>query len=678
MTPVAVTDDILGKLGRPGAPYFMAVAGLLAVLGFGVYAFAYQTQVGLGVAGYQPPILWGVYITNFVFWIGITHSGTLISAVLFLFRARWRTGVARASEAMTVFAIMTGALFPIVHLGRPWLFYWLLPIPNERGLWVNFRSPIIWDLFAIMTYMTVSVVFLYVGLLPDIATARDRLRDWRRPLYRLLALGWYGSDRQRWHYNSLYGLLAALAVPLAVSVHSVVSWDFATTLLPGWHSTIFAPYFVAGAIFSGVAMMITLLVPMRALLGLEAYMRVRHFDNLGKLLLVMSLLLSYCYAAEYFTAWYSGSPYELGTYLARLTGAYAPLAWTMLACNSAVPLLLFSRRVRTSLPALLAVAVLVNVGMWLERYVIVVSSLATNFDPATWTGLYQPTWVEGAITAASFALFLLLFLVFVRLFPPVAMNEIEEQAEAEAADHAPAEAVPRPASPVRWCTLTGALIGCAAGIALPVYTMQAWPLVVGGKPLVSIPPVVIIAFELSMLGAALGGLIGFLALGGLARPRRWMRGGAAAAAVIWIAGCAPPPDMNRGAAAGPYDRPLLPAEGALAVDGPRVADRPAALNRLENPRPASPAVQAEGAALYRIYCAVCHGADGAGDSLLADYLPRLPDLRSPAVQRRSDGRLYAVIRNGGFRMPAYGDALSEGERWAVVHHLRTFGGGDGQ
>ena len=428
MTPTT-TDDILRTLGRPGRAYVLTVAGLLAVLALGLYAFTRQVRTGLGVAGYQPPILWGVYITNFVFWIGITHSGTLISAVLFLFRARWRTGVARASEAMTVFAIMTGALFPIVHLGRPWLFYWLLPYPNERGLWVNFRSPIIWDLFAIMTYLTVSLLFLYVGLLPDIATARDRIRDWRRPLYRLLALGWTGSGRQWWHYNSLYGLLAALAVPLAVSVHSVVSWDFATTLLPGWHSTIFAPYFVAGAIFSGVAMMITLLAPMRTLLGLEAYMRERHFDNLGKLLLVMSLLMSYCYATEYFTAWYSGSPFERGTYLARLTGQYAPLAWTVLACNSAVPLALFARRVRTFLPALFAVAVLVNVGMWLERYVIIVASLASNFDPAVSTDLYRPTWVEGAITAASFALFFLFFLVFVKLFPPVAMNEIREQAE---------------------------------------------------------------------------------------------------------------------------------------------------------------------------------------------------------------------------------------------------------
>lgn len=426
----ATTDDVLRTIGRPGRAYAAAVAGLLAVLAVAAAAFARQVGTGLGVAGYQPPILWGVYITNFVFWIGITHSGTLISAVLFLFRARWRTGVARASEAMTVFAIMTGALFPIIHLGRPWVFYWLMPYPNARELWVNFRSPIIWDLFAIMTYLTVSVVFLYVGLLPDIATARDRIRDWRRHVYRLLALGWSGSDREWHHYRSLYGLLAALAVPLAVSVHSVVSWDFATTLLPGWHSTIFGPYFVAGAIFSGVAMMITLLAPMRTLLGLERYMQIRHFDNLGKLLVVLSLVMTYAYGMEFFIAWYSGNPFEQGAYWARLTGPYAPLTWTMLACNSAVPLVLIARRVRTNLPALFAVAILVNVGMWLERYVIVVSSLAREFDPANWTGLYDPTWVEWAITAGSFALFGLLFLVFVKLFPPIAMHEIKEQAEA--------------------------------------------------------------------------------------------------------------------------------------------------------------------------------------------------------------------------------------------------------
>ena len=442
MTSSAITDDILRTLGRPGPVYFVTLGALLGVLAFGAYAFSYQIQTGLGVAGYQHPILWSVYITNFVFWIGITHSGTLISAVLFLFRARWRTGVARASEAMTVFAIMVGSLFPIIHLGRPWLFYWLLPYPNERQLWVNFRSPIIWDLFAILTYLTVSLVFLYVGLLPDIATARDKVRDWRRPIYRVLSLGWLGSNRQWRHYNSMYGLLAALAVPLAVSVHSVVSWDFAVTILPGWHSTIFAPYFVGGAIFSGVAMMITLLVPMRTLLGLERYMNIRHFENLGKLLVVMSLVVSYSYGMEYFVAWYSGNPFEQTLYWARMTGPYWPLTSVMFACNGLIPLVLLMKRVRTHLVALFVVSILANVGMWLERYVIVVTSLARDFDPSNWTGVYQLTWVEGAITAGAFAMFFLLFLVFVKMFPPVSMSEIKAEMDAPA-DPAPAWAESR-------------------------------------------------------------------------------------------------------------------------------------------------------------------------------------------------------------------------------------------
>jgi molybdopterin-containing oxidoreductase family membrane subunit len=421
------TDDILRTLGPPGRAYYGTLICLVAVVAVAVYAFLYQVRVGLGVTGYQPPAQWGIYITNFVFWIGITHSGTLISAVLFLLRARWRTGVARASEAMTVFAIMTGGLFPIVHLGRAWLFYWLVPYPNQRELWVNFRSPITWDLFAILTYLTVSIVFLYVGLLPDIATARDRVRDWRRVIYRVLSLGWSGSTRQWRHYLSLYGFLAALVVPLAVSVHSVVSWDFAVTILPGWHSTIFAPYFVAGAIFSGVALIITLLVPLRTLLGLEQHMQVRHFEQLGKLLLTMSLILSYSYAMEFFGAWYSGSAFERSTYWARVTGAYAPYTLAMLVCNGLLPLTLWSRRVRSNLGTLFGVSIFALIGMWLERYVIVTSSLAHGFDPANWIGIYRPTWVEGAITAGSFALFFLLFLVFVKLFPVVSIHETKTE-----------------------------------------------------------------------------------------------------------------------------------------------------------------------------------------------------------------------------------------------------------
>ena len=420
-----ISDDLLRTLQPPGPVYLATITILLAVIGFGLYAFSHQVRTGLGVAGYQPPILWGVYVTNFVFWIGITHSGTLISAVLFLFRARWRTGVARAAEAMTVFAILIGALFPIVHLGRPWFFYWLIPYPNERQLWVNFRSPLIWDLFAIGTYLTVSVLFLFIGLVPDVAALRNRVDDWRRRMYRLLSLGWLGTDRQWLHYNSLYSFLAALAIPLAVSVHSIVSWDFATTILPGWHSTIFAPYFVSGAIFSGVAMIITLLVPMRTLLRLEPYMTRRHFENLGKLLLTMSLVMAYAYGMEFFVPWYRRNPSEQATFLHRAVGQYWPFTWVMLTCNVAIPLLLVSKRVRTHLGALFAIAVSVNIGMWLERYVIVVSSLSRGYDPATWAGVYQPTWVEAAITAASFAGFFLLFLLFVKLFPCISMSELK-------------------------------------------------------------------------------------------------------------------------------------------------------------------------------------------------------------------------------------------------------------
>ena len=441
----AINADILRTLRMPGPGYWTLMAGLLAVVLVGVAAFWTQVRHGLGVAGYEHPVLWGVYITNFVFWVGIAHSGTLISAVLFLFRARWRTAVARAAETMTVFAVMTAGLFPIIHIGRPWFFYWLIPYPNERLLWVNFRSPLIWDVFAVTTYLTVSAMFLFLGLVPDLAAARDHVKDWRRSLYRCLALGWQGTDRQWRHYDSLYGFFAALATPLVVSVHSVVSWDFAMSILPGWHSTIFAPYFVAGAILSGLAMVITILIPLRRWLGLEAYIRIWHFENLAKLLIVTSLIVGYSYLIEYFIAWYSHSPFEQGTYHDRMFGEYALLAWTMLACNAGIPLLLFIRRLRTNLAVLFVVSICVNIGMWLERYIIIVSSLAHDFDPANWPeGTYSPTWVEGAITAGSFALFFLLFLAFVRNFPAVSITEMKAS-QAKPPDTCPATAPPAPA-----------------------------------------------------------------------------------------------------------------------------------------------------------------------------------------------------------------------------------------
>jgi molybdopterin-containing oxidoreductase family membrane subunit len=444
MSYSTVNADILRTLRMPGVGYWSLLGVLTCVLLFGVFAFWTQVQQGMGVAGYEHPILWAIYITNFVFWVGIAHSGTLISAVLFLFRARWRTAVARAAETMTVFAVMTAGLFPIIHIGRPWFFYWLIPYPNERQLWVNFRSPLVWDLFAISTYLTVSALFLFIGLVPDIAAARDHVKDWRRSVYRVLALGWQGTSRQWRHYNSLYGFFAALATPLVVSVHSVVSWDFAMSILPGWHSTIFAPYFVAGAILSGLGMVITILIPLRKWLGLEEYIRVWHFENLAKLIIMTSSIVGYAYLTEYFIAWYSGSPFEQGTFLDRMFGQYAPLAWMMLLCNAAIPQLLFVKKIRTNLAALFVISIFINIGMWLERYVIIVSSLSHGFDPANWTdSLYSPTWIEGAITAGSFALFFLLFLLFVKNFPAISITEMKES-QGQPAEAEPATVWPEP------------------------------------------------------------------------------------------------------------------------------------------------------------------------------------------------------------------------------------------
>ena len=423
-----IDDDILRTLGPPSRMYLASLGLILGLLALAVYAVSYQLRMGLGVAGYHPPVMWGVYITNFVFWVGITHSGTLISAVLFLCRARWRAPVARASEAMTVFALMTASLFPILHLGRAWYFYWLVPYPNERQLWVNFQSPLVWDMFAISTYLTVSVLFLYLGLIPDIAIARDRVRDWRRRLYSVLALGWQGTNRQWYHYSGVYGLFAALAIPLAVSVHSVVSWDFAVSILPGWHSTIFAPYFVAGAMFSGMAMVLTLLIPLRRFYHLEEYITVQHFANLAKLVIVTSLILTYTYVTEYFMAWYSGSQVERSTFLDRAMGQYAPLFWVTIVCNCIIPLSLFFQKVRTHIGALFVISICINVGMWLERYVIIVASLSHGFNPSVWSAGYRPTWVEVAITAGSFAWFFLFFLLFVKNFPAISMTEVKEHA----------------------------------------------------------------------------------------------------------------------------------------------------------------------------------------------------------------------------------------------------------
>jgi len=427
-----VNRDVLRAL-QPGPLYFALLGVCLIVIAFGVWAWSHQVLEGLAVTGLRHPVMWGAYITTFVFWVGIAHSGTLISAILFLFRARWRAAISRAAEAMTVFAVMTAGLFPIIHLGRPWLFYWLLPYPNERTLWVNFRSPLIWDVFAVGTYFTVSAMFFYVGLVPDLAVLRDNSTGWKRRIFSVASLGWLGTGREWKHFSSAYLFLAALATPLVVSVHSVVSWDFAVAIVPGWHSTIFAPYFVAGAIFSGLAMVLTLLIPARAILNLKDYITLHHLENVAKLIIVSSLIVSYAYLTELFFAWYSENPFAQTVFLSRAVGDFAPLFWLMVLCNCLAPLLFFFRKLRRNTGVLFAISLLINVGMWTERFVIISGSLAREYARTSWD-IYSPSWVEWSILLASFAWFAFWFLLFIRHLPAIPIAEVKESMHRAAHD----------------------------------------------------------------------------------------------------------------------------------------------------------------------------------------------------------------------------------------------------
>jgi molybdopterin-containing oxidoreductase family membrane subunit len=421
-----INQDVLRTLSPPGRTYwsFVALSGLGIVCG--ALCWAYQIEKGLGVEGINHPMVWGTYLINFVFWVGIAHSGTLISAILFLFRASWRTPIARSAEAMTVFAIATAGLFPFIHLGRVWMVYWILPYPNQRNLWPNFQSPLVFDVIAISTYLLVSLMFWYTGMIPDLAVIRDSARGVRGRIYKVLSLGWLGSHNQWRHHGAAYIFFAALATPLVISVHSVVSWDFALSIVPGWHSTIFAPYFVAGAIHSGLAMVITLLIPLRRIYKLEHLITMRILENLAKTIILTSLIVTYSYAVEYFMAWYSGNMAERDTFIWRAIGNYAPQFWVMLFCNSLVPLAFFFKGFRTSLGGLLAVSLLVNIGMWFERYVIILSSAAHEFDPYSWGGAYRPTLAELGIMLGSFSLFFFLFLLFVKFLPVVSITEVKE------------------------------------------------------------------------------------------------------------------------------------------------------------------------------------------------------------------------------------------------------------
>jgi molybdopterin-containing oxidoreductase family membrane subunit len=383
---------------------------------------------GVGIWGIDVPVMWGFAIINFVWWIGIGHAGTLISAILLLLKQDWRTSINRFAEAMTLFAVACAAIFPLFHMGRPWLFYWLLPYPNTMSLWPQWRSPLVWDVFAVSTYATVSLLFWYVGLIPDLATLRDRAKNrWAQYIYGFLAMGWRGSARH-WHrYRTAYLLLAGLATPLVVSVHTVVSFDFTIAILPGWHSTIFPPYFVAGAIFSGFAMVITLAIPLRAAFGLHDFITARHLDNMAKVMLATGLVVAYGYLMEAFMAWYGNSPYEKFVLLQnRPLGPYAHTYWLMMTCNVFIPqLFLWFPRVRTSPAALWLVSIAVNIGMWLERYVIVVTSLHRDFLPSSW-GMYHGTVWDYATFYGTLGLFLSLVFLFIRFLPVISITEMRE------------------------------------------------------------------------------------------------------------------------------------------------------------------------------------------------------------------------------------------------------------
>jgi Ni/Fe-hydrogenase subunit HybB-like protein len=401
----------------------LAITGAMAA--WGLFALYYTITTGIGVWGLNNPIGWGWDITNFVFWIGIGHAGTLISAILFLFRQKWRTAINRSAEAMTIFAVVCALTMVLSHTGRPWLFYWLLPYPNQMNMWVNFRSPLMWDVFAVNTYFTVSALFWFVGLIPDLATLRNYVKsEVAKKVYGVLSLGWTGSTRAWHHYEIAYMILAGISTPLVLSVHSVVSFDFTVGVLPGWHTTIFPPYFVAGAIFSGFAMVLTLLVITREVLDLKQFITLKHFENMNKIMLATGMMVGYAYILEFFIAWYSGSDWERWIFVNRAFGDYAWAYWTMFTCNVVSPQVFWFKKARRNIPLMFVISIFVNIGMWFERFTIIATTLHHDFLPASW-GYYSPTWVEISIFIGTFGIFLSLFLLFAKFVPVIAIAEIK-------------------------------------------------------------------------------------------------------------------------------------------------------------------------------------------------------------------------------------------------------------
>jgi len=403
--------------------FAFATTSTTALVGFCMIVYLIST--GVGVWGLDNTVNWAWDITNFVWWVGIGHAGTLISAILFLTRQRWRTSINRASEAMTLFAVVCAGLFPGIHVGRFWMVWFLAPVPTHMGVWQNFRSALLWDVFAVGTYFTVSILFWYTGLIPDLATLRDRATTKiKKFFYGVMAMGWRGGNRQWRHYEKAYLVLAGLSTPLVLSVHTVVSFDFATSVIPGWHTTIFPPYFVAGAIFSGFAMVLTILIPARALFGLQDIINEKHLDNMCKIILLTGSMVGYAYMIEFFIAWYGGNPYEQYAFINRATGPYWWAYWSMISCNVITPQLFWFKKIRSNPVIIFILCIFVNIGMWFERFVIIVTSLHRDFLPSAWT-YFRPTYVDVWTFIGSLGIFLSLFLLFIRFLPMVAIAEVK-------------------------------------------------------------------------------------------------------------------------------------------------------------------------------------------------------------------------------------------------------------
>lgn len=421
-----ITDKVSGIVeGKTPLWWWISVLVTGAIAALVPIFIAYLVSTGVGVWGNNNPVMWAWDITNFVFWIGIGHAGTLISAILYLTRQKWRTSINRSAEAMTIFAVICAGLFPVFHVGRVWFAWWLFPIPNSNGIWQNFKSPLLWDVFAVSTYFTVSALFWYTGLVPDLATLRDRAKSrFKKIIYGIFALGWRGSNRQWRHYEKAYLILAGISTPLVLSVHSVVSFDFATSVIPGWHTTIFPPYFVAGAIFGGFAMVLTLLLPARAIFKLHDLITQKHIDNMCKIILLTGTIVGYAYSMEFFIAWYSGNEFEKFAFMNRALGPYSWAYWAMISCNVLSPQLFWFKFCRTNPFVIFFVINCVNAGMWFERFVIIVTSLHRDFLPSSW-GYFKPTHVDILTFVGTLGLFVFLFLLFIRVLPMIAVFEVK-------------------------------------------------------------------------------------------------------------------------------------------------------------------------------------------------------------------------------------------------------------